>query len=308
MKKTLLLLCLMASFSIFAQDPVVQNDVFDEIPKNSGSDCSCSHWMNKDLGDQGETSGSGLTTPNKAVKFDNLEADLIYQEVEVLANTEYKLTYAVRINDDIDPAVTPSSLEMRILKGSGYEAGYSIVYYTDATLKPSSGFGYTDIAVAELAGNNIIIETVSYPGNTDYTVYEFTFNSGSETSIAIMGRGIGRPTTAPDDGKPYDWSSGEEEIRLDYLTLINQDALSTQDFFASSLKIYPNPAKTTITIKSPDQTQIDSVELYNILGLRVLSTTNLVNDSIDVSEMATGVYLLKVNAGTNSVTKRIVIE
>ena len=164
MKKTLLLLCLMASFSIFAQDPVVQNDVFDEIPKNSGSDCSCSHWMNKDLGDQGETSGSGLTTPNKAVKFDNLEADLIYQEVEVLANTEYKLTYAVRINDDIDPAVTPSSLEMRILKGSGYEAGYSIVYYTDATLKPSSGFGYTDIAVAELAGNNIIIETVSYPG------------------------------------------------------------------------------------------------------------------------------------------------
>lgn len=308
MKKTLLLLCLMASFSIFAQDPVVQNDVFDEIPKNSGSDCSCSHWMNKDLGDQGETSGSGLTTPNKAVKFDNLEADLIYQEVEVLANTEYKLTYAVRINDDIDPAVTPSSLEMRILKGSGYEAGYSIVYYTDATLKPSSGFGYTDIAVAELAGNNIIIETVSYPGNTDYTVYEFTFNSGSETSIAIMGRGIGRPTTAPDDGKPYDWSSGEEEIRLDYLTLINQDALSTQDFFASSLKIYPNPAKTTITIKSADQTQIDSVELYNILGLRVLSTTNLVNDSIDVSEMATGVYLLKVNAGTNSVTKRIVIE
>ncbi len=308
MKKTLLLLCLMASFSIFAQDPVVQNDVFDEIPKNSGSDCSCSHWMNKDLGDQGETSGSGLTTPNKAVKFDNLEADLIYQEVEVLANTEYKLTYAVRINDDIDPAVTPSSLEMRILKGSGYEAGYSIVYYTDATLKPSSGFGYTDIAVAELAANNIIIETVSYPGNTDYTVYEFTFNSGSETSIAIMGRGIGRPTTAPDDGKPYDWSSGEEEIRLDYLTLINQDALSTQDFFTSSLKIYPNPAKTTITIKSPDQTQIDSVELYNILGLRVLSTTNLVNDSIDVSEMATGVYLLKVNAGTNSVTKRIVIE
>ena len=69
-----------------------------------------------------------------------------------------------------------------------------------------------------------------------------------------------------------------------------------------------NPAKTNITVKSTDQTLIDSVELYSVLGLRVLKTTNLVNDTFDVSEMATGVYLLKVNAGNSSVTKRIVIE
>jgi len=308
MKKTLLLLCLVASFSMFAQDPVVQNATFDEIPKNSGSDCACAHWMNKDLGDQGETSGSGLEEGNTAIKFDNLEADLMYQEVAVLANTEYKLTYALRINDDVDPDIVPSSFEMRILKGSGYEAGYTPVYYTDATEKPSSGFGYTDFGIAALPANIMVGTLVAYPGNEDFNVLEFTFTTGTETSIAIMGRGVGRPNTAPADGKPYSWSSGEDEIRVDYLTLTNQSDLSTQDFFASNLRIYPNPAKTNITVKSTDQTQIDSVELYSVLGLRVLKTTNLVNDTLDVSEMATGVYLLKVNAGNSSVTKRIVIE
>ena len=86
------------------------------------------------------------------------------------------------------------------------------------------------------------------------------------------------------------------------------DALSIDEVFTSVLEVYPNPASTTITIKTSNETQIDSVELYNILGLRVLNKSNLINDSINVSEMASGVYLLKVNSGTNSVTKRVVIE
>ncbi|GAA4965514.1 T9SS type A sorting domain-containing protein [Algibacter aquimarinus] len=85
------------------------------------------------------------------------------------------------------------------------------------------------------------------------------------------------------------------------------DVLSTEDFAVSDFRIYPNPASTTITIKS-SKTEIDSVELYNILGLRVLATKTLENDAIDVSEMASGVYLLKVNSDETSVTKRVVIK
>lgn len=89
---------------------------------------------------------------------------------------------------------------------------------------------------------------------------------------------------------------------------VNFNTLSTDDVSVSDFSVYPNPAKTSITIKSSGQAQIDSVDLYNILGVNVLSAANLVNDTLDVSKMATGVYLLKVNAGANSVTKRIVIE
>lgn len=139
---------------------------------------------------------------------------------------------------------------------------------------------------------------------------QVSFNTGSETSIAIFIRAVGPYDAAShgDPGKDKGWMNGDTEVRVDNLVLANTTVLSTEEFSASTLTVYPNPAKTNITIKSSDQTQIDSVEIYNILGSRVLSTTNLINDSIDVSEIATGVYLLKVNAGINSVTKRIVIE
>ena len=92
------------------------------------------------------------------------------------------------------------------------------------------------------------------------------------------------------------------EVNVDF------GALSIEDEIISSFRVYPNPANTSIAITTSNGSDIDSVELYNILGLRVLATTKLVNDSLDVSEMSTGVYLLKINSGNNSVTKRIVIE
>ena len=102
--------------------------------------------------------------------------------------------------------------------------------------------------------------------------------------------------------------NGETEVFYDNFSLVADPTASVSDVFASKIRVYPNPATDNITIKSVDQSQIDSVELYNILGSKVLSTTSLVNDSLNVSEMASGVYLLKVNVGTQSATKRIVIE
>ncbi|RED43881.1 putative secreted protein (Por secretion system target) [Winogradskyella eximia] len=86
------------------------------------------------------------------------------------------------------------------------------------------------------------------------------------------------------------------------------DALSTDDFLTSNFRIYPNPAKTIITIESLDNTQIDSIELFSVLGRNVLTTKILINDAVDVSELTSGIYLLKVNSGNNSVTKRVVID
>ena len=137
-----------------------------------------------------------------------------------------------------------------------------------------------------------------------------SFNTGTETSIAIFVGALG-PYDASihgDSGKDKGWMNGDTEVRMDNLVLVNLGTLSTEEFTASNLTVYPNPAKTNITIKSSDQTQIDSVELYSVLGKRVFTTSNLVNDSIDVSEIASGIYLLKVNSGANSVTKRIIIE
>ena len=63
-------------------DPVLVNADFNKLPKSSGSDCSCAGWINKEIGEQGESSSGNGGTDN-VVKFDNNEPDHVYQEFEV---------------------------------------------------------------------------------------------------------------------------------------------------------------------------------------------------------------------------------
>jgi len=85
-------------------------------------------------------------------------------------------------------------------------------------------------------------------------------------------------------------------------TLSNQDPK-----LAEKLNIYPNPADNYLYIKST-KSVIESVEIVNILGKTILNQNKLVNDSVDVSGLSAGLYVLKINAGDSSITRRIIIE
>jgi|GEM_PF-3549700 len=314
MKKTLLLLGLFITGSAFAQNPTLYNDEFTTQPKSSGSDCACAGWVNKNIGDQGESTTTGLTDPNTGVKFDNLEADIIYQEIAVLPNTNYKITYSYRINDDTDEANanSPSSLEIRVLKGSAYVDDYTPLYEPPA-VAAQQDFGYREITAVELESNNIVPATIlTYPGTTDYIEAFIEFTTGSETSIALFARGTGRPNTAPVDNKEfngvvYPWSAGKDETRLDYMRITNEGTASVNSEKLASVSIYPNPASNSLVIRSLD-VAVDSYELFNLLGMKVLNGATTGDRAIDVSGLSSGMYLIKVNSGTDSTTRRIVIQ
>ncbi|WP_298535707.1 T9SS type A sorting domain-containing protein [uncultured Algibacter sp.] len=307
MKTKLLLLLLCVSVFGYAQvQPAVLNNHFNKIPKSSGSDCSCSGWMNKDIGDQGGSStdidGSGS---NDGVKFDKNNDDIIYQEVEVLANTEYKVSYSYQIEGE---TTSTSKLEIRILKGSEYKDGYTPAY-EDTDNAPSSGFGYETLASVEDGANNLISAVLVDPtADDEYYTAEFTFNSGSETSIALFARGIGGADPGVGGSpKGFDFINGDESVRLDYMFLTNEVTASVEDLLASNFNIYPNPAKDYVSIVSKNIT-IRSVEIYNVIGKRLL-VSNILNDNkLNISSLNSGVYLLKINANGKSVVKKIVKE
>ncbi|WP_299118848.1 PKD domain-containing protein [uncultured Winogradskyella sp.] len=195
-------------------DPVIVNGEFVKLPKSSGSDCACSGWINRDLGEQGESStASGLDV----VKFDNNEPDHIYQEFEVVPNADYLVETSIR--HSTTDGTMPSSLEIRVLAGSGYEAGYTPVYYTDTAVMPqgnsSTGYwGYRSIAQVENADNNLKIQVLDNPGNDDYNNVVFSFNSGANDSVVLFMRGIGG-----DSSGNYGYNSGNEEIRSAYVII-----------------------------------------------------------------------------------------
>lgn len=198
-------------------DPILLNADFNRLPKSSGSDCTCSGWINRSVGEQGESSsGNG----SDVLKFDDREPDHVYQEFEVLPNADYRIEIPLLFQSDIAMAEMPSQFEVRVLAGSGYVDGYSPVYFTDTVSIPQDGFGYTSVTQATDPSNNLLVETVDNPNNSEYRVFTFFFNSGANDSVALYLRGIGNAGPEdPADFALFGFASGDEEIRADSVTI-----------------------------------------------------------------------------------------
>lgn len=75
----------------------------------------------------------------------------------------------------------------------------------------------------------------------------------------------------------------------------------------SNFSLYPNPANSgIITIKTtvPGENQVSIVD---VLGKTVLSTT-ILNDQINISNLSSGVYLVRVGKVKAVATKKLVLK
>lgn len=72
----------------------------------------------------------------------------------------------------------------------------------------------------------------------------------------------------------------------------------------SNISIYPSPTHEYINISS--SLTLSKVELYNLLGKRVLDTVE--TSQIKINHLQTGIYLVKVYTETGTLSKKIIIE
>lgn len=93
----------------------------------------------------------------------------------------------------------------------------------------------------------------------------------------------------------------------EYATTI-QNVLSNQNFvFENEFVLYPNPTHDILNISTKNQIEIQSVEIYNIVGQLVIAIPNTTT-SIDVSNLERGSYFIKVNSETGSATTKFIKE
>lgn len=76
-----------------------------------------------------------------------------------------------------------------------------------------------------------------------------------------------------------------------------------ENFNQNSITIYPNPAKSVLTIQSDEF--IEKIQVYNLLGKVVLTDSSTI---ISVEELNAGVYFLDIYSKKGKVTKRFVKE
>lgn len=155
----------------------------------------------------------------------------------------------------------------------------------------------SDGLIIECSGT--MIDTVVWDGGTDFPD---PTGASMELSLTAM--------DADDNDLGANWGEATSTYGGgDFGTPGSQNdfTLSVDSFTANAFNVYPNPVTSgTVNITSMSNDAID-VTVYDILGKQVLHT-QVENNTLNVSSLNTGIYILNMNQNGNTSTKKLVIK
>lgn len=138
-------------------------------------------------------------------------------------------------------------------------------------------------------------------------------NDASVDSVDWVGGDVPSSTTSPRlwvmgsstssvRTHPESWEGSE----LNHIGSANptQSTLSLDNFSDKKIGLYPNPSNSFVQITS--ELEISSIQIFNVLGERMNTPSDLSNKSVDISALTKGIYILKISSGTSSLTKKII--
>ncbi|HLV45919.1 MAG TPA: T9SS type A sorting domain-containing protein [Flavobacterium sp.] len=203
---------------------------------------------------------------------------------------------------------------------------------TDETIYP---FEVTDINTEgeftleiRATGAQITLDNIEWTGYSEETPCDITAPTGDAEQTLDEGQTLADLIIEGEDGAAFTWyADGDltEEIGADTevedgttyyvvqtigdctseaLAITVTFTTSANNFDRQAFKVYPNPVKDILTIAYKEN--ISEVTVINMLGQTVISKSVNANETqLDMSALAKGNYLLKVNANSAVHTVKI---
>jgi hypothetical protein len=87
------------------------------------------------------------------------------------------------------------------------------------------------------------------------------------------------------------------ELFLGECTADRVALISSKEVFATSINYYPNPVLDTLTVTWSENNPINTINIYDLSGRRVLQTNvseGTLEKTLNVDFLTAGVYILKV--------------
>ena len=131
------------------------------------------------------------------------------------------------------------------------------------------------------------------------TVARPLLNTGTGTNFRIGNDTI---TMQFDDLRIFNYALDQADIT----SLYTNNTLLSSDFNQNNLEVslYPNPVRDILNIET--ELDIQSIEIYNIQGQKVLSSNQ---KQINVSDLTAGMYMVRIQDVDNNIaTKKIIIK
>jgi large repetitive protein len=266
--------------------------------------------------------------------FDSLQGDLFY-EVRVRDANNCILTVYRFVNE---PSLLNLEAEVSDVTCAGGDNGSILVavtggfapYLFDWTNHVNSPVN-TNLDAGTYALT--VTDHNGCTGSQTFTVDEPNFplilnaNITDASAISAADGAIDITTTGGTAPYAYQWSTGVTTPDLTDLTAgaylitvtdINDCSISTtfvvdvtsgvSDIDENQLVVYPNPSADFIQIESTED-QINQVKLYDIMGKLVFEQS--INDTkytMNVSQLSTGLYQLKLSFATGEISRRIEVR
>ena len=164
--------------------------------------------------------------------------------------------------------------------GNGWDLGV-----TEGGSSGSALFDGNGRIIGQLAGGNAACSGVNDNGGFD---------------------AYGRFAVSWDDNNFGQWldPSGTGVTTLNMLTLSTEDEVSLE----ASLKIFPNPSTGILNVTNMTNNSLN-YKIISILGKTVREgTLSTVDNEIDLSSINNGIYIVKLNQGTVSTYKKIILS
>ncbi len=156
-------------------------------------------------------------------------------------------------------------------------------WYNSDRTPETSGADCFNCVGAQWTGTNASFQTYNYPlsilNSETNVIFRFVFHS--------------------------DQSVTEQGVIIDDFLI--SGTLGNEEFDLSTLVIYPNPSAGIFNIAAKD-TQIDTIEVYDVMGKQIsikYNTDNASNVELDLTTASTGIYFVKIRSNDQIVTKKI---
>ena len=231
-----------------------------------------------------------LTCEENFVASNNLENGIFLG-----GDTNQRLAVDVIVGDE---GFTVFGMDLNIFTDGNTDLEFYFTIYEDDGGLPGAVFnnnGFGNVHSDEYIGNafgydvyNYVVQfetPVTLDANSTYWIeVESTGIAWEATGVNTLGSGL-----AFLNDSVSDWTDGGPDDLV--YSLVCED-LGVADLSSFDFAYYPNPVKDVLNINS--QKAVQSVEVYNLTGQRVMSESIVNQGQIDVSKLTTGTYVFRV--------------
>ncbi len=167
--------------------------------------------------------------------------------------------------------------------------------------------------VANFVADNVYInenETINFTDLSEYKPisWNWYFEGGiPETSVEQNPSGILYPNIGTYEVTliASNDHSTDTLVMLDYISV---GTVSLSDNFEKNVAIYPNPASSYIFLET--KMDVDQVEIFSNMGVlcKIIGERDLseAKTKVDISDLSSGIYFVKIISGQNSSVKKLV--